>query len=79
MTKLYKNSILINMRYLDEEILKNQIEYQKNKMYSLSEKYGLSSPEVLEQSIVVDALINQVMRFRLNRTQSLHVTFSSSI
>ncbi len=75
MTKYYKNSILISMRYFDEEILKIQIEYQKKKMYSLSEKYGISSPEVLEQSLVVDALINQVMRFRLNPAKCAPITF----
>ena len=58
------------MRYFEVEILQTQIEFQKKKMYSLSEKYGISSPEVLKQSLVVDALINQVMEFQLNQARN---------
>ncbi|HBF35972.1 MAG TPA: aspartyl-phosphate phosphatase Spo0E family protein [Firmicutes bacterium] len=54
------------MRYDEEEFLNIQIEFQKKKMYLLSEEYGISSEEVLEQSLVVDALINQFMRFGTN-------------
>jgi hypothetical protein len=63
------------MRYFDEDILNLQIEYQKNKMYRLSAKYGISSPEVLEQSLVVDVLVNQAMRLRIDSGKSHHLVF----
>jgi hypothetical protein len=67
------------MRCFDEDILNLQIEYQKNKMYRLSDKYGISSPEVLEQSLVVDVLVNQAMQLRKGSGNSHHLAFSSSL
>ena len=67
------------MRNIKVEILQNEIEFQKKKMYSLSQKYGISSPEVLKQSLVVDDLINQVMEFQLNQARNLPLSFSPAL
>ena len=79
MTKVTKNSIVVFMRNINNELLQIQIEQQKEKMYHLTEKYGISSPQVLKQSLVVDALINRAMKIRIKLAQNPPVTFSSSI
>ena len=67
------------MRSVDDEFLTIQIEFQKKKMYLLSEKYGISSEEVLEQSLVVDALINQFMRSEWKLAKGTLIPFSPSL
>jgi hypothetical protein len=71
------NSIIMLMRNLISYILYLQIKYQKNKMYRLSVKYGLDSSEVLEQSLVVDVLINRVMQRGVKPGAPLLVFFIS--
>jgi Spo0E like sporulation regulatory protein len=64
------------MQSLKEDILNFEIEYQKRKMYRLSVQYGISSVEVLEQSKVVDILINRVMRRKLKSSVYSNLVFS---
>jgi hypothetical protein len=59
-----------------EYFLKLQLKYQKRKMYRLTAKYGLASLEVLEQSLVVDVLINRVMQRRIKAGKYPNLIFS---